>query len=100
MFYVSQWLDFVKDSVKIDSDYRLAKVSKLNSKSISNYRVGRSLPDEVAIEKLCKLSGEDPDVISAQLQSMRARTEEGRKLWERVARRLSVQGYRLEVADS
>lgn len=100
MVSIAKFLDTAKQKAGIESDYRLAKILGITHGAMTNYRTNRNLPDERTIEKLCIYTGDDPDVISAQLQSMRARTEEGRKLWERVARRLSVQGYRLEIADS
>lgn len=88
MLQVSEFLDKSKACAGIESDYRLAKVIGISHSAITGYRADKSLPDERVIQKLCELTGDDPDVISALFQSRRARTEEGRVLWMRVAQRL------------
>jgi transcriptional regulator with XRE-family HTH domain len=88
MLKVSEFLDKSKACAGIESDYRLAKVIGISHAAITNYRHDKNLPDEKVIQKLCELTGDDPDVISALFQSRRARTEEGRVLWMRVAQRL------------
>lgn len=88
MLKVSEFLDKSKACANIESDYRLAKIIGISHGAITSYRTDRTLPDERVIQKLCELTGDDPDVISALFQSRRARTEEGRVLWMRVAERL------------
>jgi transcriptional regulator with XRE-family HTH domain len=88
MLKISELLDKSKACASIDTDYRLAKVLGITHSAITNYRMDRTLPDERVIQKLCALTGDDPDILTAQLQSRRARTEEGRLLWLRIAARL------------
>lgn len=90
MLKVSEFIDKSKACAGIESDYRLAKVIGISHGAITNYRTDRTLPDERVIQKLCEFTGDDPDVISALLQSRRARTPEGRDLWLRVAKRLAA----------
>ena len=89
MFSVADLLDRAKARAVIESDYRLAKVIGITHGAMTNYRTGRTLPDERVLEQLCALSGDDLAVTAAQVQAERARTSEGRAMWLMVARRLS-----------
>lgn len=85
MFSVAEFLDRAKVRANIESDYRLAKVIGKSHNVISGYRHGKSLPEESVIEQLCALSGDDPDLIAAQIQAARSKTPEARTMWLRVA---------------
>lgn len=89
MFLIADLLDRAKARANIDSDYRLAKVIQKTQSAISGYRHGKSLPDESVIEQLCALSGDDPDLIAAQIQASRAQTPAAKNLWLRVAARMA-----------
>lgn len=89
MFSIAQLLDSAKARAGIETDYRLGKLIEKNHRNINNWRAGRSLPDEDSIQRLCALSGDDPELIAAQIQSRRAASEEARQLWQRVAERLA-----------
>ena len=47
------------------------------------------MPDERVLEQLCALSGDDLAVMAAQIQSERARTQEGKNMWSMIAKRLA-----------
>lgn len=89
MFSIASLLDSAKAKAGIDTDYRLSKVIEINHSAVTNYRSGRSLPNEAILQRLCALSGDDPELIAAQIQSRRAASEEARQLWQRVAERLA-----------
>lgn len=89
MFSIAQYLDCVKQKAGIASDYRLSKLTGIGLTSVCNYRNGRSLPDEVAIENLCNLSGDDPGVVAAQIQAERSKNPKAKQLWENIAMRLA-----------
>ncbi len=89
MFSIAEFLDSVKARASIDSDYRLAKVIGKSHQVISNYRKGKSLPNESVIEQLCALSGDDPDFVAAQIQAARSPDGPARMMWSRIAARLS-----------
>ena len=89
MFSVANLLDRAKAGGTIDSDYRLAKVIGITHSAISNYRMGKSVPDARVLEQLCALSGDDLAVFAAQAQAERERTPEGRIVWLMVAKRLA-----------
>lgn len=88
MFSIADLLERAKARANIESDYRLAKVIGKSHQVISAYRVGKSLPEESVIQQLCALSGDDPDVIAAQIQAARSKTPEAKNLWLRVAARM------------
>lgn len=88
MFSIANLLDAAKAKANIDSDYRLAKVIGKSHQVISAYRVGKSLPEESVIQQICALSGDDPDVIAAQIQAARSKSPEAKNLWLRVAARM------------
>lgn len=89
MFSIANLLDRAKQKANIESDYRLAKVIGITHSGISNYRMGKSLPNVSVIEQLCALSGDDPDVIAAQIAAARSKSSEEKTLWLRVAARMS-----------
>ena len=89
-FSVDLLLDAVKKANGWESDYRLAKSLDLHPNAISNYRSKRSLPDELAIQKLAHAAGLDADVITAQVQAARSRNSEAKSMWERIALRLQT----------
>lgn len=88
MFSIAVWLDSVKAKAGIESDYRLAKVIRKNQTTISNYRTGRSLPDEEIVIELCELSGEDPGLLLARINEARAKDDKARAMWHSIAQRL------------
>lgn len=87
---VDQLLDAIKARHKIGSDYKLAQYLGMTDSAIRNYRHKRSLPDEVACVKIAQALDLDGEVLAAQVQSMRARDEETRAFWQRLAARLQA----------
>ncbi len=92
MFDTAEYLDRVKRKAGIESDYRLAKLAGIDQPTLSRYRTGKGFPGEEAIEKFCKLTGEDPCVIAAEIQAARSHNPCARSLWQSVAHRLSAGG--------
>lgn len=86
-------LDAVKTRHGISSDYKLAQFLKMTQNSISNYRHGRSRPDDKTLAKLAKLGNIDLseiDLLAAQLQAERATNDDAKLLWQRIAHRLQA----------
>lgn len=88
MISIANLIDSAKVSGRIETDYRLAKIIGINQSALGNYRAGRSLPDERVLAQLCALSGDDVAVFAALIQAERARTPQGKTLWETIAKRL------------
>lgn len=88
MFSIAALLERAKEKSGIDSDYRLAKVLRINQSALSNYRHGRSLPNAEMVEALCALSGDDAGLVVAQVEAARASEGPVRNMWLSVAKRL------------
>lgn len=89
MFSIANLLERAKAQANIESDYRLSKVLSINQSAISNYRIGRSWPNDKILSQLCALSGDDVAVVAAQVQAERAQSDEGKTMWLMIAKRLS-----------
>ncbi len=89
MFSIANLLDSARAKANIESDYRLAKVIGISHQALTSYRTGKSLPSELVIEQICALSGDDPDVIAAQIQAARSKSPEAKTMWLRVAARMA-----------
>ena len=90
MFNIDAMLDRAKDLNGFPSDYKLALVTGISHGSINSYRKGNTLPDERVLSKLCELSGDDPYLMTAQIQYERAKTDEARSVWAGIAERLKL----------
>jgi len=88
MFSVADLLERAKENAHLGSDYRLAKVLRINQSAISNYRAGR-LPSVEILEALCALSGDDAGLVVAQVEAARAADGPVRAMWLSVAKRLA-----------
>jgi hypothetical protein len=89
MFSIAELLERAKAQCNIESDYRLAKVLRINQTLISNWRHGRNLPNAEMVESLCALSGDDAGVIVAQVEAARASEGPVRTMWLNMAKRLA-----------
>jgi predicted transcriptional regulator len=83
-----QLLDRAKKVQGIESDYKLAQVLGVVNSAVTNYRAGRSHPDDAVAARLAVLAGQDPSAVIAELHAERAKTPEVRQLWIRMANQL------------
>lgn len=83
-------LNRIQERHSLKSDYAISKLTGLSTQVISNWRHGRSLPDEKMCGILAEAAGIDPLVLAASMQSQRSKTEEARSLWAMVAERLQM----------
>lgn len=81
-------LDRAKQVQKVGSDYKLALTLGIGLSSLSNYRHGRSFPDEKTCEILASAMGEKPDLLMVEMQAHRTKEPQSRALWENLAHRL------------
>lgn len=81
-------LQRAKEAQNVKSDYKLALCIGIGETALANYRHGRSLPDEKACRKLALCMGEDPAILTVQMQARRSKDKETRELWESIAARL------------
>ncbi|MDZ4102050.1 MAG: hypothetical protein U1E12_10285 [Hydrogenophaga sp.] len=87
---VNELLDAIKLRHGITSDYKLSRYLGMTDGAIRNYRHLRSMPDELACVKIANALDMDGDVLAAQIQAQRARDDETREFWHRVASRLQA----------
>lgn len=85
---INQVLDKAQAVQKVKSDYKLGLCLGIGASSISSYRLGKSLPDEKAVEKLAAAIGEEPDLLLVEMQAQRAKDAAARRMWEHLAKRL------------
>lgn len=87
---INQVLDKAQRVQKVKSDYKLGLCLGIGANSLSNYRTGKTLPDDKACLKLAPAMGEDPAVLVAEMQAQRSKDEETRALWLSIAARLQA----------
>ena len=87
---ISEVLDHARTTQKVKSDYKLGLCLGIGLSAISNYRTGKSLPDEKACQKLAEAMGEDPALLTVEMQAQRSRTPEAKQIWLNIARRLQA----------
>lgn len=85
-------LESIKAARGLESNYALAKHLGIRDTALAHYVHGRSLPDEKACKKIAFAAGIDSDIFTAQIQSLRAKDDETRAIWQRIAARLQVAG--------
>lgn len=87
MFDIDDFLDRAKKAAGVTSDYALGvKVLGFpKSTTVTNWRSGRSMPDERSILKLCELTGDNPFYVATMIQSMRAANDDAAGLWRQLA---------------
>ena len=83
-----QLLDRIKTQLSISSDYKLAQALEISKNAVTNYRSGRSHPNDDVALKIAALLDEDAGRIAACLHAERAQSDQARELWEKVAMRL------------
>lgn len=87
---IDQVLDTAKTVQKVPSDYKLGLTLGIGPNALSNYRNGRSFPDEKACVKLAQAMGEDPAILMVEMQAQRSKDADARALWENLAKRLQA----------
>ena len=89
MHSTHQLLDAAKARSGLPSDYKLGIALGLTSDSaVTHYRKGRSHPDDKVGRRLAELAGLDEGYVLACLHAERAKDEESRQAWQRIAKRL------------
>lgn len=89
MHSTHQLLDAAKARAGLQSDYKLGIALGLTSDSaVTHYRKGRSHPDDKTGRRLADLAGLDEGYVLACLHAERAKDEDSRQAWQRIAKRL------------
>jgi len=85
---ITEVLDRAKRVQKVTSDYKLSLCVGIGESSLFAYRNKGVLPDEINCIKLANAMGEDPALLTVEMQAQRAKTDEARGVWLSIARRL------------
>ena len=85
---IDQVLDRAQSVQKVRSDYKLGLCLGIGQSSLSNYRLGKTLPDGKVCIKLAAAMGEDAGVLVAEIEAQRSKDTETRALWISIAKRL------------
>jgi len=80
-----QWLDAIKRAKGLSSDYAVAKALGVTAQVVSHYRAGRRAFDPYMAVKVAELVGVDPMQVIASAEAERARNDEQRAFWRRLA---------------
>lgn len=91
-------LDTIKERHDLKSDYAVCKLTGIGMTVVSNWRRGRSHPDEKMCGILAEAAGIDPLVLAASMQAQRSKTEEARSMWAMIAERLQMVPQALAAA--
>ncbi|MES2688084.1 MAG: DUF3693 domain-containing protein, partial [Pseudomonadota bacterium] len=87
---IHQVLDQALRVQKVKSDYKLSLITGVSESSLSTYRKGISLPDEVNCKKLAAAIGEAPELLTVEMQAQRAKNPEARQIWLNIAKRMQM----------
>lgn len=86
----SEWIDQVKSSQGIESDYAVAKALGLSKQAISMYRSRQSTLDENAAISVAEKLGISPAGVVLDQMAERTKTPEIRTALQAEARRLCI----------
>jgi plasmid maintenance system antidote protein VapI len=70
------------------SDYRLAQLLGVPQPTVSNYRIGRTLPADPIAAELGRLCGLDPDQVVCWVNIERAKDEATLRTWHSLLSRV------------
>lgn len=80
-----QWLDAARKAAGLTSDYQLAKALGVTTTVISHYRAGRRAMEPYIAAKMAELVGVEAIEVIASAEAERARNDEQRAFWRRLA---------------
>lgn len=89
MLSTIQLLDLAKQRAGNVTDYRLSKLLEISPQHVSNYRTGRTRPENSIAMRLAAIAGVDPVEAMAAVNIERATTEEERAAWRLILARCS-----------
>lgn len=84
------YLDEAQDMGIVKNDAELAKQLGLSRASVSEWRSGKSTPNDEQAVRLANLLGKDAGELLAECGAARAKSPETRKAWERIAARMAA----------
>ena len=85
-----EFLDGLKDRLKIKSDYQLAKELGVSHTRISNWRRGRNTFDERIAVQVAHLLTLDPAYVLACMAAERSKRADVKTAWKKAAQRIGM----------
>lgn len=88
---MKQAIDYIDELKKMKGfkrDSELARLLGITRGAVNNYRAGVNTPDDVTAEKIGRELGIEPAMVVFAAQRDRAKTPEGKQVWEDFTRRL------------
>lgn len=86
----ADFLDALRVKHNLTSDYQLAKFLGMKTQQLSRYRGGSSTFDDTTSAKIAESLGIDPGFVAACMSAQRARTDDARRMWEKVAKKVAA----------
>jgi hypothetical protein len=81
-----EWLDKAKEKLKLDSDYKLAKIIGITASSISNIRKRNSGIDTYIASRIEDILELRQMTVIIDLEIQKAKTKERKEYWEKKER--------------
>ena len=85
----TDYIDAAKEKLNISSDYAFSKWLGVTRNTISNYRQGIRVIDDMTATKLADIVGINPLIVIAQANLEREKSETGKKFWKEILGRVA-----------
>ena len=82
---IEELLDKCKEELEVDSDYRLGKITGINDARISEYRKGKTIPDNYACFKIAEILNIDAEMLIAQFEAENEKNAIRKEFWKKKA---------------
>jgi len=79
----TEWLDKAKQKLKVESDYKLAKIIGIGNAAIANIRRRKSGMDNYVASRLEDILELERMTVIIDIEIQKAKTEEKRKYWKK-----------------
>lgn len=86
----NEYLDQVKQKLRLDTDYKLAKWLGSKTSVISKYRLKQRVMDNYTAAKLAEALGIDPMEVIAAAEAEREKDERKAEFWRKLMQKMSV----------
>lgn len=79
----TEWLDKAKQKLKVESDYKLAKIIGIGSAAISNIRKRNNGMDNYVASRIEDILELERMTVIIDMEIQKAKSEEKRKYWQK-----------------
>ena len=81
---MNEYLEQIKARKGFTSDNQIAQALDVTRQAVSNYRCGKTVPDDYTAAKMAELLGRPPMELIAAANAERTKSAKERKFWERM----------------